>query len=400
MKRTAVLSVAVGLALACTTAVAKPPPPKPQPPPPLINLEIEAPSYNPNKDPARPLQFSAGWPIVFKMTANQSLGIALNIEPPEFPLENVTGYVIVSDQDGCLDLPPPFVQGVPCQSSDDVYLEFTPDVDRAGMQDEFIGGNPSGNPGRRLALADLAQSASPVFTAYGAAPTRVGPRTGDQVDDGYGFGADDDLPGLVVLSANGNGLVLDADFNRPADGALRNLAGFLNWVSYELRAANGKTTVHAGMNVTQNLIAPLVLADDCVGTFADPNSAFCDSLPRYRLNGSPLVLEAPANSELIQNVYPPLANAISYRIRAFVVSGVAPSELGDEDGDGDVDAADATAAGYTVISDEESVTVRRYVAGTCAGEANYFFGDIDGNGRSSTFAVCPPGPGQIRQVPN
>lgn len=396
MKRTSVLAVAIGFALAATTAVAKPPP-KPLPP---IDLEIEAPRYNPNRDPALPLQFAAGWPIVFKMTANQSLGIALNIEPPEFPLENSTGYVIVSDDDGCLDLPAPFVQGVPCQSEDDVYLEFTPDVDRAGMPDEFYVGSPSGNPGRRLALADPAQSGSPVFTAYGAPPTRVGPRTGDAVDDGFGFGADDDLPGLVVLSANGNGLVLDADFNRPADGALRNLAGFLNWVSYELRASNGKTTVHAGMNVTQDLIAPLVLADDCVGTFADPNSVYCDSPPRYRLNGSPLVLESSAVTELIQNTYPPLANAISYRIRAFVVSGVAPSELGDEDGDGDVDAADATAAGYTVISDEETVTVRRYVAGTCTGEANYFFGDIDGNGRLRTVAVCPPGPGQIRQVPD
>jgi hypothetical protein len=393
MQRTSVLAVAVGLALAGTSAVAKPPPP-------LIDLEIETPRYNPNKDPGLPLQFAAGWPIVFKLTANQALGIAQNTEPPEFPLENVTGYVIVSDADGCLDLPPPFVQGVPCQSDDDVYLEFTPDVDRAGMQDEFIGGNPSGNAGRRSALADPAQSGSPVFTAYGEAPTRVGPRTGDAADDGYGFGADDDLPGLVVLSANGNGLVLDADFNRPADGALRNLAGFLNWVSYELRSSTRKTTVHAGMNVTQNLVAPLVLADDCVGTFSDANSAYCDSPPRYRLNGSPVVLESSGPSELIQNTYPELANAILYRIRAFVVSGVAPSELGDEDGDGDVDAADATAAGYTVISDEETITVRRYVAGTCTGEANYLFGDIDGNGRSSTFAVCPPGPGQIRQVPD
>ncbi len=154
------------------------------------------------------------------------------------------------------------------------------------------------------------------------------------------------------------------------------------------------------MNVTQNLIAPLVLADDCVGTFADPNSAFCDSPPRYRLNGGKFVNQGSSTTDLIQNTYPPLANAINYQIRAFVVNGVAPSELGDEDGDFDVDAADATAAGYTVISDQVAISVYRYVAGTCTGEANYFFGDIDGNGRSSTFAVCPPGPGQIRQVPN
>lgn len=399
MMRTAVLAVAVGLALAGTTAAAKAPP-KPKPPRPPIHLEIEAPRHNPVKDPALPLQFAAGWPIVFRLTANESLGIAQNQEPPEFPLENSTGYVIVSDEDGCLDLPPPFVPVVPCPpGSDDVYLEFTPDVDRAGMPDEVYVGNPSGNPGRRAALADPAQSGSPVFTAYGSAPRQVGPRTGDNVDDGFGFGADDDLPGLVVLSANGNGLVLDADFNRPANRARRNLAGFLNWVSYELRGSTGKTIVHAGMVVTQNLIAPLVLADDCVGTFADPDSVYCDSPPRYRLNGSPVVLQSSGPTELIQSTYPPLANAIRYRIRAFVVSGVAPSELGDEDGDGDVDAADATAAGYTVISNEETVTVRRYVAGTCTGEANYLFGDIDGNGRALTFAVCPPGPGQIRQPP-
>ncbi len=93
MKGTTVLALAVGVALAGASGVAMSQASLPPPPP--IDLEIVTPRYNPNKDPARPRQFAAGWPIVFKLTANQSLGIALNISPPDFPLENTTGYVVV-----------------------------------------------------------------------------------------------------------------------------------------------------------------------------------------------------------------------------------------------------------------------------------------------------------------
>jgi hypothetical protein len=395
MFRSEAVAVAVLIALSSASVSAKPAPPPP------IDIEIEAPRYNPTKDPRLPLTSAAGWPLVFKLTANQSLGIAQNYEPPDFPLENTTGYVLIADPDGCLSLPPPFQPSGTCQGvTDETYLEFTNDVDRAGVPDGHIAGNPVGNPGRRLALADDAQSGSPFFNTYVGAPRQVGPRTGIDSDDGFGFGADDDLPGLVVLSANGNGLVLDADFSRPANRAQRNLAGFLNWVSYELRSAGGKTVVHAGMNVTQDLIAPLVVADDCVGTFTDPNSIYCEQPPRYRIDGSPVVLHSPANTTLFQDLYPSIAGAITYRIRAFVVSGVAPSVLGDEDGDGDVDAADARAAGYTVISDEATLSLRRYVGSVCGSEANYFQADIDGNGRSMTAVICPPGPGSIKSPPN
>ena len=399
---------------------------KPAKPQPLVTLDIEAPRYNPDLPP--PLMFSSGWPLVFKATARvDALGIATDAQPSEFPTMEETGYVVFDDPDGCLALPEPFeinydnpslpnpdnpcpVLGSPRPQSDETYLEFANDVDSVGVPDN------AGNPGRSAALGD-AVSGAPVFTGaieeagvLTIGPVAVGPATGlatasgidDSIDDGVGYGADDDLPGLVLLSATGVGLVLDTDFNPPFVRQQRNLAGFLNWAAYELRGANGNTVVHAGMVLPYGLVAPLMQTDDCIGTPTDAGDTFfCDEPSQYRIDGGALVT-APVFGSLQDN-YPANFNARAYELRAFVVSGVAPSLLTDMNGDGVVTAADATAAGYRVISNEKVVRLRQYHGNYCGGISltqQTFFADIDGNGRVLGGIVCPAGPGQITRVPD
>ncbi|MDB6164042.1 MAG: hypothetical protein JWL98_1474, partial [Xanthomonadaceae bacterium] len=182
-------------------------------PSPLVKLDIEAPRYKPTLPYG--IEFASGWPLVIHADgALDALGIATNATPMQFPGIDQTGYLILTDPDACLELPPPFFRGVPpCSTgpSDERYVEFTPGIDMAGVADN------GGNPGRATALGDPASSGEPMYDGVGdvnndqildPVEVPVGPGTGGAVADGVGYGADDDLPGLVLLSPNGPGLVL------------------------------------------------------------------------------------------------------------------------------------------------------------------------------------------------
>jgi hypothetical protein len=375
---------------------------------PYVLLDIEAPRYSPLL-PLGTMFSSSGWPIVIRADASgNALGIATNALPPVFPAEHQTGYVVFADPDGCLELPFPFDSGgTPCAglASDETYMEFTNDADQAGIPDEA----DKGNRGRRTALADPAQSGRPVFHSVGdpnvdyvldPVDASVGPATGDDVDDGFGYGADDDFPGLVLLTPVGNGLVLDADFDRPAYKVQRNLAGFLQWVGYELSSATRNTVVRAGMIVPYGLVAPLMKTDDCIGGTAVTPA--CSEPARFRVDGGPsMQLPGATGPGPFTGNYPPVFEAPTYELRAFIVSGVAPSTLADINHDGIVSARDATLAGYDVISNEKVVRFHQ-LHGTFCGNvnaANVFFDDVDGNGRATDTIVCPAGPGQITRIP-
>ena len=379
--------------------------PVPKPPPPRLKLEIISPRW----DPLLPygVEFASGWPLVLRVAGpNDALGIAMDSRPYAFPGVRQTGYLVLADPDNCLELPSPFFRDPtsPCASTptDETYAEFTNDVDQAGIADN------AGNAARLLALADPVASGGPMFAADGDSNNDqvldpvdvvVGPDTGDATSDGVGFGADDDFPGLVLLSATGPGLVLNSDFTRPAVRRQRNLAGFLNTVAYELNAPGDVTTFSLSMVVPLGLVAPVMKIDDCVGTF-DAGRGLCDGAPRYQLDGGP-VLVADGNTNA-QALYPQILFATPYfELRAFMVSGTAPSALSDLNGDGQVTAGDATLAGYRVISNEQVVRVREYSTDICTGVPllNVFYADLDQNGRDTSIFVCPAGPGQITKPP-
>ncbi|MCB1057720.1 MAG: hypothetical protein KDD11_19640, partial [Acidobacteria bacterium] len=72
----------------------------------------------------------------------------------------------------------------------------------------------------------------------------VGPPLGSS-KDGYGYGPNPLLPGLVLLADAGPGVVTDERFERPSPRRARNLAGFFQSLGYELRDARGATTLTA-----------------------------------------------------------------------------------------------------------------------------------------------------------
>lgn len=358
-----------------------------------VLLEVRAPLQLPLLVPGR--MMSSGWPLEFRATIVKSLGLATTNVDPEFAIAGMTSFSVFDDPDNCLEFPPPFRQSICAGGNgppDETYAEFTLDVDQSGADDQL------GNYGRAAVLGDDVLSGGPLFLDDGGPSGPVlrpfGPPTGGVAADGYGRGADDDLPGLVILSPVGVGLELDPNtFDRASPLTQHNLAGFLNYVQYELRNTLGYTGVTAGLLVPEGLFRPLLLFDGCVGVA-------CADGARYRVDGGPVqsLPLANANAGLAA-----LRNAVEspvFEIRAFLVSGTAPDRLSDLNGDDRVNAADARAAGYLVLSNEVVVRYRlHYGRVFFVSDRNVVFRDLDSNGSVGVGTVGPPGPGQIRQVP-
>ena len=370
-------------------------------PKPIVVLEVTAPRTIKLASP--PIEMSSGWPLKFRATAFNALGLGVDKLPPEFPILGREGYVVLKDPDGCFEVPPPgFATRNPAcvnTPSDETYIVFHADVDQVGVPDNV------GDPERSAALADPAVTGEPLLLSQTdddpvtIETVAVGPVTGAFAVDGTGYGADDDWASLVLLFPSGNGLVLNPDFSRPAVLTQRNLAGFFNWNAYELNDSFGGIAVEGGMVVPYGLVMPLMLADDCV----DPTGGLnCLGFSRYRIDGGPVVTAPDAGSlGNAQFTYPAVVGSMQFEGRAFLVSGVAPSLLSDGNGDGKVTAADAKLAGYTVISNEVVFNFRMYHGDPCGvGLRNVVRGDLDGNGRAISDFVCPTGPGQVKKPPN
>lgn len=413
MKRAITMIMTSLAATVCGLALAEGHPP--------VALHIDA----PNSNGGTVLLSESGWPLTIKMVVNlpSEADLPAYAIEPDFASRGETGYLVLSDPDGCLaapffDLPPDFSCIQDPHVNDETWIEFTPDVDLAGVPDSH------GNAARREALVDSAGGGGPEFqmplTPAECVPEtgdsnclRMGPDTGAETEDGFGFGADDDLPGLVILSDVGVGLAFDEpnfDLTDPA-GAV-NLAGFLNSVSYDLSDLYKSNSKEAGqkgkptetiveqsrfwahMNLVPDLVRHLVQYDACVG---DPGT--CDGHDLWRVDGGP-VEQAPENYGWGARAEIDLMNASSYTLSAFLVSGVAPDVLWDMDGDGDVDSADAALAGYTVLSNEDRVTLLLLSDSLCyGGGGGSFSADLDGNGEATQPIECPGGPGDLGRPP-
>ncbi len=345
-----------------------------------------------------PTQMDSGWPITIEMTVNDELGLAGYTGFPPFPGQRQTGYIVFDDPDGCPTFFPAAIAPEGCPPAplpppDETYLEFTPDVDQPGVEDN------AGNNDLRPAQVDSLGGGQAPFDGVGfdGAPEQyeLGPFSGMDVEDGYGVGTpDDDLPGLVVLSEKGIGLVLDPDFNPPAVPMLRNLAGLVSSVSYELSDWTRRTTITAHFNVPRGALAPFVKIDNCVGDVA----TCVDNPSLWRIDGGPQ--ETTAVGEANKELYPALFESLSYEMRFFVVSGTAPGTLADENGDGKVNSLDAEAAGYTVLSREAKIKVKQLYGDPCFGTVDgIMYADFDGNGSAILPQECPSGSGSVRPIP-
>jgi hypothetical protein len=336
-----------------------------------------------------PLETTSGWPLVLQLTANGTPLIGIGCRDGEpFPGQEQTGFLVYTTPPQCFPpADPEFSCNKPeseellreCLATEgEIYVEFTPDVDQPGVPD--LAGSPQArslpNP-----FADLPR-------VTGTDPTGrnfsipIGPLTDSKIyqdpdgqyppaviePDGYGYGADDDLPGLVLLSDTGVGLVFDNNLVRRVGS--HNLAGFLNSVAYEIKNTNGRISIVASMVVPEGLFTPLVLADLCLSprsgsgrsTSCIPSGAY------WSLDGGELRTVEPSASERARMVI----------IRAFVVNGTAPSILYDLNSDLRVDAEDAKMAGYRLLSQQVVLALHHVPCPSCP----IFPFDLDGNQES------------------
>lgn len=378
-----------------------------------VELDVEAPH---DKD-GLPLLSDSGWPILLEMTIKEDDAIGYYTNP-NFPGIHSSASILFDDPDGCISWDYFQNSEGDCEP-DETYLRFYPDTDVSGAADN------AGDPLQRDQLLDSAGSASPEFQMFQTTPpgvvcvpgmesdacVKTGPNTGGEVSDGWGIGSDDDIPGLVLLSSAGIGIAFQQSpaplFDLPDPLVLRNLAGLNSFVSYELstaktykgRGKKGGSTVYAskvlvGFNVPMGMVRNIVQVDECVG-----DTVICEGPLQYRVDGGAVQNAAP-DLYVATEVSIDLFDFAEFELSAFVVSGNAPAQLADEDGDGDVDSDDAELAGFTVLSNEIQFSVMQYDKRRCFGGGYMaMLWDLDGNGNAEMGDVCPAGPGDIKRPP-
>ncbi len=365
-------------------------------------LEIDV--VLPSPGAAVSIQRASGWPLVVRLSARNLLGIGV-ASAPLFPglvpdgLQEPSWLVFDLGPDGFFS-PfcgyPPFSFLGPCNPPPDgegeVFLEFTLDSDRAGVED--LDGNDevraltlSGEAGIPQVLAE---------NPLGVSPRTYGPVTGGGVTDGYGYGPNDDLPGLVVLSDAGPGVFFTEAFDLVEPRRARNLSGFFDQVTYELSSA---TTVVASMAVPRNLFSALTLYDVCSESTPPGECVVPPLLPvKARTDGGPIDTVSTEESQDQQN-------AREVTLRIFAVNGVAPLTLDDQNGDGVVDARDASLAEFELLSRETVIRFRQFYDPPLdcplgAQVADFRFFDLDASGQGAPDSVnCEPGAGGLVDPP-
>lgn len=368
------------------------------------------------------LQFFSGFPLTIKLVMNDELGIATSAGgPPFFPKRSNTGFVVFDDPDDNLCMDSPNWINFSCLEpddsltpSDETYVEFTLDVDDVGLddtvgRDDRIAALIDATSGRQVITPEAGGDSSPI----GASTSRfrtiyndVGDEIGnEEIVDGYGNGADDDIPGLVLISEHGQGIVYEPDGSRPVQYEVVNLAGFVNSVGYTLNDPKIRTTITANLIVPSYLIAPVIIADECVGEIGNPpDFSLCESY--YRVDGrdfvpaASIVGEDPISTFLIG--FGEVMKETDFTVSAMVVNGVAPDTVLDLAAPfGVIDDYDLEAMGYTVLGSKESASFNLHPGPPCFGgpsqQIGYFH--FDDNGISKFDDVCPAGSGSLTRPP-
>ena len=125
----------------------------------------------------------------------------------------------------------------------------------------------------------------------------------------------------------------------------------------------------------------------------------CDGDDLWRVDGGPIE-QPPYKFGRGDAASIFLLESTTYTLKVFLVDGQAPNRLFDEDGDGDVDSADAVAAGYTLLSNEDSINLLQLSQELCwGGGGGSYEWDLDDNGVLRTPIVCPGGPGDLGRPP-
>lgn len=363
------------------------------------------------------IQYDSGWRLSILMTPRDPLGFSIVSSGSDpFPVLGSKAALLFQDLDGCPTLINPQCPVIP---GDEIAFGFTPDDDAPFILDV------AGDAALRTQLTSAASR--PRFTYDGQAfilgpgiqPPPVtlpgGPPLG--VEDGIGYGPNDDMPGLVLLSDTGVGQVFTSTLGAP--GAVtgfnplpvrraRNLAGLMTDVSFDVRRATDRTVVSTSLLVPPNLFTPHVVADVCVTT--EPFCVIGPATGEQRVDGGPRLPFVRESTDTFDFATSGRPNLVDIELRAIVVQGTAPTFVDDCNGDGRVTGRDLVCAGYTVLSNEAVRSVR--VGG--------LFLDCTGSGGSTTFSgpsqsaidvdfdqsqivggiFCPTGSGRVTRPPN
>lgn len=347
------------------------------------------------------LTTSTGWALTLRIEAPGAVAIVETAEPNDTP-QSRREAIVLTDPDDCLDMShfPISNAGQPyhpdCGGADETFLEFTTErFDSFDLPDSNTGNFEI----RRDWLVDGAPNAAPPLFLVNR------PQTGGSLLDGYGFGPDDDLPGLVIMSNLGPARVFDQNFERATPAAVRNLAGFLNSVAQELSTKRGGSALTAWMHVPAGLFEPVALFDLDIGPGG--NGQY-----RRRLESGPVesftFSSFPASDDALLAEIASGVTPYTIDVRALVVEGYAPTVIVDQNGDGRFTAADLKLMGHKVISNEArlrhqidfDVLLSETLSGRTCPPQTLVFRDLDGNGRAGAIPCSGSGgAARVRGVP-
>jgi len=386
---------------------------QPKPPKHIVELEIDGSSGHPfdSDDPADFAMMSrSGWTLT--LHARPGLGFAGYGKPtsyPYYPMEGTTHPWLFGDPlfgpDGC----PSWVEaqlaffwdgcetdGAPDNPPwpvDETLMPFTPGVT---VVEECPPFTPVEDCEDFLTIAAMKWQDATDIDAL------IGPYLGT-VFDGYGYGSNWRFPGLVITSDSGVGVVLESEAPFDRTGEYRNLAGFIQSVSYVLSDRFYRSEVTGHMVVPDGLFTPVVHVDKAPGDACGDAGSTSDIF--YKIDGMPEGdipwCEDGGSFLFMKNI---VAEKL-ITVRAFVVNvdadGNGPDTLWDWDFDGDCDAEDAAGLGWEVLSGEEVLRFSFYFEDlytNTSEELDVLRWDWSGDGQVPGV-VAPGGSGGVGQPP-
>jgi hypothetical protein len=351
-----------------------------------------------------------GWSLALRIEAPDSIAI---VESPEEPTQPVgrREAIVLTDPDGCIDMRhfPIIRAGIPyedCPGPDETFLEFTTE-----RFDNFdVADSNTGNFQVRDRLIDDAFAPGVILNkpyirnTAGNIVAVPRPQTGGNLKDGFGYGPDDDLVGIVMMVDLGGARVFDENFDRTQGNVIRNMAGFINSVSQELQTKRGGSAVAAWMQVIAGMFEPIALFD------LDVDDPAVDYL--RRLESGPVeafnFISPPQNDDDILRDISSTYGTYPVDMRIVVVEGVAPTFIEDKNRDGRFTAADLRRMGYKVISNEArlrivlsfDVLVSETSTGRTCPPASLIYRDLDGNGKDGAINCSGTGGAtRVRRAP-
>lgn len=359
------------------------------------------------------------WPFTLRFESTTAVGFAASATADNQKRE----ALVLTDPDDCLNLAslvgdlmlPSFDPGCAGRAEDETWIEVqTEKFDTFELEDNRQTGNDFV---RARLIDDQYMDGMLLNTPYLALKqgkiTAVGPKTGGDVPDGYGYGTDDDLVSLVIMADIGGARVFDLDFNH-VPGVIRNIGGFVNVVSAELLDGRNQTAVTATIHTLAGLFEPIAVFDFSV---TNPDYAGFDYLQRVDsgpITAFELMSEVPVETdpppkanefydELLSTYYP-----TELAIRAVLVERQAPAFVHDLNGDGIFSASDVQLAGYEILSNEVAIKLTLMHDNLLVDSPDIkclprtvIFDDLDGDGKNGEPFKCSgkSGSSRSRRVP-